>query len=92
MGNPTKAIELGSDATLPSGKQVRITAPADVQRPWQAIQGKRSWHVGRPNRQPDDGKATLYYGGTPVPVELDEADAKALAEILNRVRPGRYPG
>lgn len=85
-------VELGSEVTLPSGKQVRITAPADAEHPWQAIEGKHHWYVGRPHRQPDDGKATLYYAGRPVPVELDEDDAKALASALNHVRRGTYPG
>ena len=82
---------LNSDVALPSGKLVRITAPADTMRPWQAIPNKHSWHVGRPHQRAEHGWAALYYGGAPLPVELDETDAKALAEVLNRVRPGKYP-
>src|SRR5664279_3089473 len=52
MAKPTKAVELGSEVTLPSGKRVRITAPADVQRPWLAVESGHVWQVCRPHGQP----------------------------------------
>jgi len=91
MAEASKAVELGSDVTLPSGKRVRITAPADVQRPWLAVESGHVWQVCRPHGQPYTRGASFYFGGKPAPLQFDEADAKALAEMLNLVRPGKYP-
>lgn len=91
MAKPTKAVELGSDVTLPSGKRVRITAPADFQRPWLAVESGQVWQVCRPPGQPYTGGVSFYFGGKRTPLQFDEADAKVLAEMLNLVRPGKYP-
>lgn len=87
-----KASELGSRVALPSGKIVSITAPADVNRPWQAVHNKGIWNVCRPQGRSGSAGAAFYYGGQAVPLQLDETDARRLAELLNGVRPGTYPG
>jgi hypothetical protein len=91
MAKPTKTVEIGSEVTLPSGKQVRITAPADIRRPWQAVESGHVWQVCRPPGQPYTGAASFYFGGKRTPLQFDEDDAKALTEMLNSVRPGKYP-
>ncbi|MDQ2733726.1 MAG: hypothetical protein M3Y55_01770 [Pseudomonadota bacterium] len=84
------SVELGSEMTLPSGVKIRITAPSDPDRPWQAMESKQGWHVGRRHAPPGEQGAVLYYGGKPVPVQLCEGDARELAVSLNKVRPGIY--
>jgi hypothetical protein len=43
-----------------------------------------------PHGQPHTRGASFYFGGKPAPSQFDEADAKALAKMLNLVRPGKY--
>ncbi|MEO8923040.1 MAG: hypothetical protein ABI330_09495 [Caldimonas sp.] len=90
MTKDNASVELGSETTLPSGVKIRITAPSDPARPWQAMETKQGWHVGRRHAPPAEQGAVLYYGGKPVPVQLCEADARELAAALNKVRPGTY--
>ncbi|MEO8925496.1 MAG: hypothetical protein ABI330_22210 [Caldimonas sp.] len=87
----TKVVELGSEVRLPSGRVVRITAPADNLRPWTALVRGSVWQVCRPRGRSGERGASLYYGGKPVAEELDETDARALAEILNQVKAAQYP-
>ena len=62
-----------------------ITAAAAPTRPWGAVFLGRNWHVVRecPTGQAP-GRVQYYFGGTLGPLQLDEADALALAEMLNR--------
>jgi hypothetical protein len=85
-------MDLGTEVKLPSGRRVRLTAPFDARRPWSATQVQNAWQVCRALAQPGERGGAFYYGGSPLPLQLNEEDAKALAELLNEVRPGRYPG
>ena len=70
-------------ATLPSGLVVRVTLQTLCHRPWAAVGTGSAWHVcGKDGR---DGSVRFFHdrrGHTPL--QLDEADARALAKILNR--------
>lgn len=82
-----KAIRVGDEVTLPSGTKVRITAPAVPERPWVAVEHAWLWHVCREHGL-DRPSASHYFGGTGRPLQLDGADAKALAEMLNLAAQG----
>ena len=56
-----------------------ILAPRSAQSLFETVQG---WILGN---------ASWFYGGGRMPLQMDERDASALADVLNRVRPGRYP-
>jgi hypothetical protein len=82
-----KAIRIGGQMQLPSGRTVRITAKGAETRPWGAVFVGRSWHVVRECSAGDaPGRVQIYFGGEPAPLQLDEADAIALADALNRAR------
>ena len=72
-------------AILPSGLVVRVTLQTLCHRPWAAVGTGSAWHVcGKDER---DGLVRFFHdrrGHTPL--QLDEADARALAKILNRGR------
>lgn len=80
-----KAIRVGDLVTLPSGAKVRVTCPGVPERPWAAIEHAWLWHVCRDHGL-EAPSASHYFGGTGRPLQLDEDDAKALAEILNTAR------
>jgi hypothetical protein len=64
---------------------VCVTATGERSRPWAAVFLGRNWHV---IRECAPGGNCLgiehYFGGQPAPLQLDEADAVALADSLNR--------
>jgi hypothetical protein len=62
-----------------------------LNRPWQAQENKGVWNVCRLQNPSSSAGVALYYGGNAIPLQLDEADARRLAELLNGVRPGKYP-
>jgi hypothetical protein len=86
-----RARERGYVAERQAGTHHGAGAPADVQRPWLAVESGHVWQVCRPHGQSHTRGASFYFGGKPAPLQFDEADAKALAEMLNLVRPGKYP-
>lgn len=79
-----RTIRVGDGVTLPSGRVVRVTVAAEATRPWAAIETGWLWHVCRDHGR-DHPLVSFYFD--PVrrtPLQLDEADAKALAAALNR--------
>lgn len=83
-------LRVGDSATLPSGRVVCITLPADPRRPWRAHQVGDRWGVRR-----EESASLVHQHAWQVwtedeaaPLRLDEADAVALAFALNRVTPG----
>jgi len=80
-----KAIRVGDQVQLPSGRKVRVTAKAEASRPWGAVFLGRNWHVVRECAPGGNCLgAEFYFGGGKVPLQLDEADAVAVAAMLNR--------
>ena len=82
-----KAIRVGDEVQLPSGMRVRVTATANPACPWGAVFLGRHWHVVR--ELPAGyarGRVQHFFGGRLGPLQLTEADAVVLAEILNSVR------
>ena len=76
---------VGDQVALPSGASFTVTAPGDGASPWSAAQSGALWSVCRAS---SIGAAMqLFYGGRRAPVQLNESDAKALAELLNRALP-----
>jgi len=72
---------------LPSGRHVKIVCAASRSRPWQAVETGFVWHVRRPHPYPEQGGASYYFDpAKPTPLQMDEADARALADALNNVR------
>jgi hypothetical protein len=82
-----KAFGIGDSVTLPSGLVVTMTSQALRQRPWAAVGSGSVWHVcGKPGRG-DDGEVPFFFVRMRrTPLQLEEADARALAKILNAVR------
>ena len=84
-------IRVGDRLTLPSGKIVTLSSPADPQRPWRAHGMGTMWTVRR-EHTPDHvhREAWQYYAGEDtLPLWLTESDAVFLAFDLNRVYPAR---
>jgi len=81
-----KAVRVGDTVTLPSGLVVPITVAADPGRPWAPIAVTHLWHVCRAHGHGEPG-VSHYFGGRRHLLQLDEADARALAAALNRARP-----
>ncbi len=80
------APQIGDRLTLPKGLSVLVTAAADPARPWQAMRAGSHWRVCR-RQSYDEGAVSAYFGGRRGALQLDEQDALALAEMLNRVEP-----
>ena len=74
---------VGDNVTLPNGTTVRVTVPADPDRPWTAVEMSRQWQVCRTHFNVTWAGASHYFGGTKHPLKLDEENAKALARLLN---------
>ena len=80
-----KAPSVGEMLTLPSGRVVMVTPHASRQRPWAPVEIASVWYVrGKQGR--DDPSAFLLDRMRRVPLELNEADALALAKVLNQIR------
>jgi hypothetical protein len=82
-----KSVKVGDKVTLPSGRTVLVTIEAVRDRPWAAIKTGWLWHVCREHGREGHPLVSFYFD--PVrrtPLQLDEADAKALAAILNRAK------
>jgi hypothetical protein len=77
---------IGERVTLPTGLSVLVTAAADPARPWQAMRAGPHWQVCR-QRSQGDSAVSAFFGGRRGALQLDEEDARALAEALNRVEP-----
>lgn len=80
------APQIGERVTLPKGLSVLVTAAADPARPWQALRAGSHWQVCRQQSQ-GDSAVSAYFGGRRGALHLDQEDALALAEALNRVEP-----
>jgi hypothetical protein len=82
-----KPLSIGDAVKLPSGRYVKIVCRSSASRPWQAAKTGYVWHVCRPHQDAAQAGASYYFDpAKPTPLQLDEADAKALAEALNSVR------
>jgi hypothetical protein len=81
-----KAPGLGDPVRLPSGLVVKVPVQAVRERPWAAVGADSLWHVCGHRR--DDQRSVSYFldrmRGTPL--QLEQADARALAKILNAAR------
>ena len=80
----SNAPEVGGQVTLPSGLVVLITVAADPDRPWSAVPLGHRWQVGRLHLNDGSSRLSLYHAGKRMPLQLDQVDARTLAEILNR--------
>jgi hypothetical protein len=72
--------------TLPKGLSVLVTAAADPARPWEAMRTGPHWQVCR-QQSVGEHMMSAFSGGRRGALQLDEEDARALAEALNRVEP-----
>ena len=79
-----KTSSLDDSVALPSGLAVRVTLQTLRHRPWAAVGTGSVWHVrGNDGR---DGSVPFFQDRMHRTLQLDEADARALAKILNAVR------
>ena len=80
-----EAPRIGDMVVLPSGKNVMLTTLPYPGCPWAVQQVGDHWEAQRP------GLTTLRPNGFAIgrfpAASLDEADARALVELLNAVRP-----
>lgn len=83
---PAKAPGLGESVTLPSGLVVTLTAQALRRRPWAAVEIGSLWYVCGKQRRDDNSAAFFFDRMRRTPLQLEEADARALAKILNAAR------
>ncbi len=82
-----KPLSVGDELKLPSGRHVKVVCAASRTRRWQAIETGYVWHVCRLGLHAGRAGASYYFDpAKPTPLQLDEADAKALAEALNGVK------
>jgi hypothetical protein len=82
-----QAPGLGDSVTLPSGLVVKVTVQALRQRPWAAVGTGSVWHVCGKHGREDHGSVSFFFDRMRrTPLQLEEADARALAKILNAVR------
>lgn len=81
-----KAQGLGKLLTLPSGLVVEVTGQALNQRPWAPVEIASVWYVRGKQGRDDHSTAFFFDRMRQMPVELDEADAMALANVLNQIR------
>lgn len=85
-----KAIRVGDEVQLPSGLKIKVTAAAVRERPWAALEIGWTWQVCREHADASKPLAEHYFHQQRNhPLQLDEADAKALAAALNRAMPAR---
>jgi len=83
-----KAPRVGDDVTLPSGLRVKLTVKAVRDRPWAAIETGWLWHVCREHGREGHALVSFYFDPVRrIPLQLSEADARALADLLNQARP-----
>jgi len=79
-------LSVGDEVTLPSGRRVNLVCAASRARPWRATETGYVWHVCRLHHDVNQAGASYYFDpAKSTPLQLDEADAKALAEALNAV-------
>ena len=76
-------VHVGDMVQLPSGLVFKVTFASDPARPWRAVQMGGHWRVSRDRLE---GGVTYFYGGRTTPMKLNQADAEAVAAVLNRVR------
>ena len=86
----------GEFEILPSGRRIEIRLWADPWRPWGVRGSATAFEVYR-QRRGDSSAVEVYAAGRVLPIVLTEADAKALAALLNarlkprKRRPGEMP-
>jgi hypothetical protein len=68
---------------LPSGLVFKVTFASDPARPWRAVATGGLWRVWRESLE---GGVAYFYGGRTVPMKLSQADAEAVAAVLNRAQ------
>ena len=76
---------IGDVVVLPSGRRVMLTTAPYRGFPWIATKVRCHWEVLRPGLSAPE-PVSFAIGKSPAP-GLDEADACALAVLLNAVRP-----
>ena len=76
-------VHVGDMVQLPSGLVFKVTFAFDPVRPWRAVQMGGHWRVSRERLE---GGVTYFYGGRTAPMKLNQADAEAVAAVLNRAR------
>ena len=75
-----KQVRVGDVVQLASGVSFKVTFPSDPARPWRAVEVGGFWRVQRPRI----GHRTAYFcGGQSSPMRFTQADAEAVAAILN---------
>lgn len=72
-------------AMYPSGRKVRLMANPEKAWPWAAVETGYVWHVCRDHGIDGRPSTSLYFDSNK-PLQLDEGDARALANALNRMR------
>ncbi len=87
QGMSAKAPGLGDSVTLPSGLVVKVPLQVLRQRPWAAVGIGAVWHVCGKHGPKDHGSVPFFLDRMRrTPLQLEEADARALAKVLNAVR------
>jgi hypothetical protein len=89
METKDQAPAIGDVVALPSGRTVMLTTAPYPDAPWIALKVRTHWEVRRRGHRAFQS-ARFAIGRTPAP-GLDEADAQALAALLNAVRPAVRP-
>jgi hypothetical protein len=89
MPEPTMAAKApgpGDPVRLPSGLVVSVPAQAVRERPWAAVGAGSVWHVCGYRRGVQRSVSYFLDRRRHTPLQLAEADARALAKILNAAR------
>lgn len=75
-----KPVQVGDVVELASGVSFKVTFPSDPDRPWRAVEVGGFWRVQRPRI---GHRTANFFGGQSTPMRFTQADAKAVADILN---------
>ena len=88
-----KRFQVGDTVSLPSGRAVLLTVPAEPSRPWMLHASGNAWQLRREHSASQVHRSPWeHYAGAGAgdgPLELSERDARALAAALNDVIPRR---
>lgn len=82
-----KRFQVGDTVSLPSGRAVLLTVPAEPSRPWMLHASGSAWQLRREHSawQVHRSPWEHYAGAGDAPLQLTELDARALATALNDV-------
>ena len=86
-----KRFQVGDTVSLPSGRAVLLTLPAEPSRPWRLHASGSAWQLRREHSASQVHRSPWehYAGDGDGPLQLSELDARALAAALNDVIPRR---